>query len=447
MNKQNNFDQIYEADYYVENTNDSYGTVRPTRRPLINSLYQQNPPQTVQEQKEQAAYVKEPVYYDYQVEPEYSEYTEPYRTKAAKKVKKRHGGLFSLVLLVFLSLIFLLLYRKMLPKQNENDSFSLFAKKTSSSTAKLETAQTKKENQLSPTTLNTTANLAPLMTHKLEQATHNKDVSRGGNETFQGAIKLTQEQASRMINLNLEPAEENLQHNLAILGEADQRVKELQEHEDKLAPNMLRLAAKNEAFDFVYKYLQLPEEAKEKQVEAVSQTGASSLGGYKLPAGKVLNAPYYLQWDERWGYKPYAGSVIGTYGCGVTCMASVLGYLTNDATILPDKLALMSEESNTNHGGTDTAFISLAAKKYGFSAVGIPILANNIKAAIDSNKPVVLNVQAGNFTSGGHYIAIVGYTEQGDFIVYDPVSPFHTSQIWSIEILQKQHAQACWMIG
>lgn len=456
--------QTYEANYYVE-SEQAY-PVRPTRRPLINSLYgrdiqdrdyleaeqladcerqdltSQYEPYAYQEQNYQAAYdIKANYYQDRQ-------YGAPQVAKKPKQRKKR-VGVFSLVILLGLSFIFIFAYKKMMPKPVINDSFSLFSGKIK----KTQTANTEMQVELSKVLTTSEAEKVnesqPAATHtnEIAQQKDNSDVTRGGNESFQGSIPLSAEQASRMINLNLEPAEENLQHNLAILAEADQRVNELKAAEALLAPNMLRLAAKNEAFDFVYKYLKLPASAPERSLDTVSKTGASSLGKYKLPAGKILNVPYYLQWDERWGYKPYAGSVIGTYGCGVTCMASVLGYLTNDATILPDKLAILSTESNTNHGGTDTSFIPLAAEKYGFKAVGIPILANNIKAAIDNNRVVVLNVGAGNFTSGGHYVSLIGYTDHGDFIVYDPVSPFHTSQIWSIETLQKQNSQACWMVG
>lgn len=456
-----NHAQTYEADYYVEG--EPAYPVRPTRRPLINSLYGRDIQdrdyledeqlayerqdltsqyEPYQEQNYQAAYDRQANYYQDR------QYNAPQVARRPKQ-RKKSVGVFSLVVLLALSFIFMLAYKKMMPKPVVNDSFSLFSGKTKKAqTAKperqVESSKILPTNEVEKT--NASQPVATL-TNEIAQQQDNLDVTRGGNESFQGAIPLSAEQASRMINLNLEPAEENLQHNLAILGEADQRVNELQVAEASLAPNMLRLAAKNEAFDFVYKYLKLPASAPERSLDTVSKTGASSLGKYKLPAGKILNVPYYLQWDERWGYKPYAGSVIGTYGCGVTCMASVLGYLTNDAAILPDKLAILSTESNTNHGGTDTSFISLAAEKYGFKAVGIPILANNIKTAIDNNKVVVLNVGAGNFTSGGHYVSIIGYTDEGDFIIYDPVSQFHTSQIWSIEILQQQNSQACWMIG
>ncbi len=519
----------YEADYYVESEQPRVNRKR-TRRPLISSLYgedyvdddmleetyQAGPNYTAnpynlptnnnlpyeresyfednyERQPNYAQYAKTTQYDEnlryaedtryaeqtrYAEEPRYTEeprYVEVKNYKQAPiRPKKRRSrvGVFSLLGLIALSMLFLLIYRRMMPKRTTTkNSFSLFdhqrgknkpaasnlpnaAKKTKTNnsvpnTSKVaETFNAAKKTKTNNSVPNISKVAETLDNSEVQQAPQ-QAASIGGSENFQGAINLSDEQISRMLNLNLQPEEENVRHNLAILGENDKRVAELidAEEEGKLAPSMLRLAAKNEAFDFVYKYLQLPANSELKQATATSKTGASSLGNYKLPAGKVLQAPYYKQWDERWGYKPYAGSVIGTYGCGVTCMASVLGYLTNDATILPDKLALLSNESNMNHGGTDTSFILLAAAKYGFQAVGIPVLANNFKAAIDNNNAIVLNVGQGNFTAGGHYIAIIGYTDEGNFIIYDPVSPYHTSQVWPIELLQKQNAKACWAIG
>ena len=467
----------YEADYYVESEQPRVNRKR-TRRPLISSLYgedyvdddmleetyQAGPNYTAnpynlptnnnlpyeRESYFEDNYERQPNYAQYAEEPRYVEVKNYKQAPIRPKKRRSRVGVFSLLGLIALSMLFLLIYRRMMPKRTTTkNSFSLFdhqrGKNKPAASNLTNAAKKTKTNNSVPNI----SKVAETLDNSEVQQAPQQAASIGGSENFQGAINLSDEQISRMLNLNLQPEEENVRHNLAILGENDKRVAELidAEEEGKLAPSMLRLAAKNEAFDFVYKYLQLPANSELKQATATSKTGASSLGNYKLPAGKVLQAPYYKQWDERWGYKPYAGSVIGTYGCGVTCMASVLGYLTNDATILPDKLALLSNESNMNHGGTDTSFILLAAAKYGFQAVGIPVLANNFKAAIDNNNVIVLNVGQGNFTAGGHYIAIIGYTDEGNFIIYDPVSPYHTSQVWPIELLQKQNAKACWAIG
>lgn len=395
--------QAYEADYYVDNFQQPHDEYKPKRQPLVHSLYKPNAEQ------DRTVYFAEDPYFN---QVSFSQNQQQRYAKQPTSKKQRHRkpiALLSLIVVLVISLIFIILYKRLLPKTLHSDSFSLFDIKTG-----LDTYKDGESRQLP------LANI--------------------------GAIKLTDEQAARMIDLKQDPSEENAKHNLTILAEVDKRANELMQEADKLPPNMLLMAAKNEAFNFVYNYLHLPESSILKDSESVSKPGASSLGNYTLPAGKVLSVPYYLQWDERWGYKPYAGSIIGTYGCGVTCMASVIGYLTNDETILPDKMAELSTLLNTNHEGTDTSFIPLAAQKYGFKTEGTQILETNIKSAIDRKRVVVINVGKGDFTSGGHYILVVGYTEHGDFIIYDPFSPYHTSLTWSIAQLQQQQAKACWSI-
>lgn len=264
---------------------------------------------------------------------------------------------------------------------------------------------------------------------------------------FKGDVKLTQDQLNRMVNLNLNPSDENVQINLSIMAENDARINELVQNQSQLPAGMLRLAAKNEAFDFVYQYIKLRNADLDEIDSASCRPGPSQLGKYGLPDGHRLNIPYYLQWDKRWGYKRYAGSVIGTYGCGITCMAGVLSYLTNDPNIMPDDLAVLSHSLRTDNSGTDISFIPSAAVNYGCLASGIPIDSGKWRESINRGNPIILNVGPGNFTATGHYITIIGYTDQENFIIYDPASPLNTSRLWSISTLKQQNALACWEIS
>lgn len=264
---------------------------------------------------------------------------------------------------------------------------------------------------------------------------------------FKGEVKLTQDQLNRMVDLNLNPSDENVQINLSIMAENDTRLNELVQNQSQLPAGMLRLAAKNEAFGFVYQYIKLQNADLDEIESASCRPGPSQLGKHDLPDGHRLSIPYYLQWDNRWGYKSYAGSVIGTYGCGITCMAGVLSYLTGDPNIMPDDLAVLSHSLRTDNSGTDISFITSAAVNYGCLASGIPIDSGKWRESINRGNPIILNVGPGNFTATGHYITIIGYTDQENFIIYDPASPLNTSRLWSISTLKKQNALACWEIS
>ena len=57
---------------------------------------------------------------------------------------------------------------------------------------------------------------------------------------------------------------------------------------------------------------------------------------------KEESFPLLLQWDKRWGYAPYGGSIIGLSGCGPTCLSMVLITLTGNETQTPAQVAQFS---------------------------------------------------------------------------------------------------------
>lgn len=73
------------------------------------------------------------------------------------------------------------------------------------------------------------------------------------------------------------------------------------EESDEYPDQLKELAEKNsETIDFVYDY---PEMKDKKQTIDLSQEA------------KTDTVPLLLQWDERWGYMPYSGGLLGYTGC------------------------------------------------------------------------------------------------------------------------------------
>ena len=46
------------------------------------------------------------------------------------------------------------------------------------------------------------------------------------------------------------------------------------------------------------------------------------------PIAEGNSMPVWLQTDPQWDYIPYAGGTIGEYGCGLTCAAMAVKYMT-----------------------------------------------------------------------------------------------------------------------
>ena len=46
------------------------------------------------------------------------------------------------------------------------------------------------------------------------------------------------------------------------------------------------------------------------------------------PIAEGNSMPIWLQTDPQWDYIPYAGGTIGDHGCGLTCAAMAVKYMT-----------------------------------------------------------------------------------------------------------------------
>ena len=62
-----------------------------------------------------------------------------------------------------------------------------------------------------------------------------------------------------------------------------------------------------ETKDFVFEY-----PAKKDETPAID-----------LSTLNTSSVPLLMQWDQRWGYKQYAGDLFGLSGCGPTCLSMV----------------------------------------------------------------------------------------------------------------------------
>ena len=57
--------------------------------------------------------------------------------------------------------------------------------------------------------------------------------------------------------------------------------------------------------------------------------------------------------------------------------------------------------------------------------------------AKEANTPIICAMGAGDFTSSGHYIVLVGLKD-GKYIVNDPNSPENSQKLWSYEQIEGQ---------
>lgn len=221
----------------------------------------------------------------------------------------------------------------------------------------------------------------------------------------------------------------NTEKTWGVFGKADVLTQEDKLHSieesDEYPDQLKELAEKNsETIDFVYDY---PEMKDKKQTIDLSQEA------------KTDTVPLLLQWDERWGYMPYSGGLLGYTGCGPTNLAMVVLYLTGDKTVTPASVAEYAESAgySVRGSGSSWTLISEGCEHYGIHAEEVPMGEDRIKAKLDEGCLIIINVGPGDFTDSGHFITIIGYDRDG-FIINDSNSRTNSKKRWSYEQLSRQ---------
>lgn len=151
------------------------------------------------------------------------------------------------------------------------------------------------------------------------------------------------------------------------------------------------------------------------------------------------SVPHLMQWDTRWGYKEYAGSVIGVSGCGPTCLSMVSIYLLQDTSLTPEYIADFAEKNgfSQKNNGSKWTLMSEGAEKLGLKSTELPLDKNVMINALNDGKPIILIMGEGDFTSSGHFIVVTGYSDDG-FTVLDPNSKERSDRAWTYERIEKQ---------
>ena len=154
--------------------------------------------------------------------------------------------------------------------------------------------------------------------------------------------------------------------------------------------------------------------------------------------------PYFLQWDERWGYETYGSDFLAVTGCGPTCLSMITCGLTGSETWNPLTVAQFSEKEGyyVPGEGTSWSLMTEGASNLGLTAENIPVTQENILAALRSGIPLICSMYPGDFTYTGHFIVLTGIDENGAITVNDPNSPANTKKHWSMTEILPQIRQS-----
>ena len=90
-----------------------------------------------------------------------------------------------------------------------------------------------------------------------------------------------------------------------------------------------------------------------------------------------------------------------------------------------------------DNSGTYWSLMTDGAYGLGIDVVEITTEEDRMKRNLDVGNPIIAIVGEGQFTDGGHFIVITGYTDEG-FTINDPNSIANSERIWSFEELEQE---------
>ena len=159
---------------------------------------------------------------------------------------------------------------------------------------------------------------------------------------------------------------------------------------------------------------------------------------------KKETCPLFLQWDKRWGYRPYGSCLIATSGCGPVCLSMVLFSLTRDETLTPAALGDIAAAGYYVPGtGTSWGLMTDVAPRHGVKVEQTSTLAakDQLEAYLRDGALFICSMRPGDFTNTGHFIVVRGM-ENGQLCVNDPFSLANSQKNWDYDTVASQCKQA-----
>lgn len=174
-----------------------------------------------------------------------------------------------------------------------------------------------------------------------------------------------------------------------------------------------------EAIDFVAGYLK--------------SDGSTEAFGETVRQGEF---PMLFTFDERWGYAPYADSILGVTGSGPVALSMAVMGVTGDTSHDPASIAKTVSKASLDSGATgmEDSFITNHAADYGVSITSIEATSDGIYTPIAEAQPVLIKLKenSGIGTTDAHWALITSINADNSITVFDPTSTEDSSHSWSL---------------
>lgn len=169
-----------------------------------------------------------------------------------------------------------------------------------------------------------------------------------------------------------------------------------------------------------------------------------------LVADGQTSMPLILQTDPIWANESYGtgGSdpnTLAIKGCAIASLAMVLSYYQS-TDVTPTEILNWSGNTYYESGsGTAWTIFAAFASQYGLEYHDLGTDQTNVQAQLDQNKPVIVSVKPGEFTTVGHIMVLMKDVSGNGVKVFDPNdSPTkkHYQQTYSLSTILNQASNA-----
>lgn len=130
---------------------------------------------------------------------------------------------------------------------------------------------------------------------------------------------------------------------------------------------------------------------------------------------------------------------VATSGCGATCMAMVIGYLTGDGAQTPQTLFETAWKNGDYFGsGLSHEALTRLAQANGVTGTWIGRDEDRLRQALTDGRPVIAHMGPGQFADEGHYILLRGLTDDGLVVMNDPNSEENTYRAFDLGLIVRE---------
>ena len=153
--------------------------------------------------------------------------------------------------------------------------------------------------------------------------------------------------------------------------------------------------------------------------------------------------PLLMQWDTRWGYMEYGGTMVGVCGGGPMCLSMAGYYLTGELKFYPQSVVRFAMERGYLATGRVAGWdlITKGGPEMGLDVKEVAPSEEKLAQYLNAGYAVIAAMEPGDF---GECVVLTGL-EDGKVTVNDPDSYVNSGKTWDYDAFISQ-ASHLWVV-